>query len=103
MTPNTETSFARHLAADRRLVLLRVLADSAGYQANEYLLDTMLEELGHPVSSDLLRSELAWLTEQGLLTQQPVAAVIIATLTRRGLDVARGRVQVPGVKRPQPE
>ena len=38
-----------------------------------------------------------------MLTQQRVAAVLIATLTRRGLDVARGRAAVPGVARPQPE
>ncbi|MDG9699277.1 VpaChn25_0724 family phage protein [Ottowia cancrivicina] len=105
MTHNFEQQapYARHLARDRRLVILRVLADSAGYQANEYILETMLEELGHVVGSDLLHGELAWLAEQGLLTQQRVAAVLIATLTRRGLDVARGRAAVPGVARPQPE
>ena len=76
MTHNFEQApYARHLARDRRLVILRVLADSAGYQANEYILETMLEELGHVVGSDLLHGELAWLAEQDLLTQQRVAAI----------------------------
>ena len=43
MTPDSKTSFARHLATDRRLALLRVLADSAGYQTNEYLLAKAME------------------------------------------------------------
>lgn len=99
MTP----SFENHLAADRRLVILRLLADSTGYAANEFILQAILADLAHDVSSDKLRAELAWLHEQGLLTTGSVGGVTIATLTERGLDVARGRARVPGVKRPQPE
>ena len=35
--------FSTHLTEDRRLVVLRVLAESAGYTANEYILQQMLE------------------------------------------------------------
>lgn len=96
-------TFEAHQTEDRRLVLLRVLADSTGYQTNEFLLESMLDEMGHTVSNDRLRSDLAWLTEQQLITQQAVGGVTIAKLTARGFDVARGRAQVPGVKRPRPE
>ena len=91
------------LAADRRLVILRLLHESGGYTANEYLIQAALDGFGHSVGRDLLRTELAWLAEQGLVTVQEVGGVQVATLTSRGDDVAEGRAVVPGVKRPEPQ
>jgi len=96
-------TYEQHQTEDRRLVIVRVLADSTSYQANEYLLESMLDSMGHSVSNDRLHSDLAWLAEQQLLTLQRLAGVTIARLSTRGFDVARGRAQVPGVKRPRPE
>ncbi|MFM9881233.1 MAG: ArsR family transcriptional regulator [Burkholderiaceae bacterium] len=98
-----QADFAAHLTADRRLVLLRVLLESAGYAANEYLLQSMAERLGHVASGDRIRSDLAWLAEQELIALDTVADVQIATLLGRGEDVAKGRTEVPGIKRPQPQ
>lgn len=95
------TDFAVHLAEDRRLVILRVLLESAGFTGNEYILQSMAERLGHVVSSDRIRTDLAWLAEQDLITLDDVAGVKIARLTARGEDAARGRTVVPGVKRPR--
>ena len=95
-------SFKEHLAADRRLVVLRLLADSTGYQANVYIVEAALNDMGHATSSDQVKGDLAWLDEQALLTRSDVAGVTIARITRRGLDVARGNATVPGVKRPEP-
>lgn len=100
MTMST-TDFAAHLAEDRRLVYLRVLLESAAYTTNEFLLQSMLESFGHAVSSDRVHTDLAWLAEQGLVSVDVVADVHIAKLLGRGEDVARGRVMVPGVKRPR--
>lgn len=94
--------FASHLTEDRRLVILRVLLDSAAYTANAYLLHSMAEQLGHSVSTDAILTDLAWLEEQGLIHVEVVADVSIARLAQRGEDVARGRTKVPGVKRPRP-
>lgn len=96
-------SFEAHLAADRRLVILRLLEGSSNYTANEYILQTVLAEMAHEISHDKLRGELAWLGEQSLLTLAVAGGVTIAKLTERGLDVAHGRTRVPGVKRPQPD
>lgn len=96
------SDFAEHLAQDRRLVVLRVLLESAAFTANEYILQSMLERLGHAVSGDRLRTDLAWLVEQGLIAVDKVASVQIARLMARGEDVAHGRTIVPGVKRPSP-
>lgn len=103
MIHSSDSPYARHLAADRRLVILRVLAESTGYQANEYTLEAVLDDMGHTVSNQQLHTELAWLAEQGLLDSRTVGGVTIATVTRRGIDVAQGKAQVPGVKRPQPD
>lgn len=94
--------FAQHLAADRRLVILRVLLDSTVYTTNEYMLHDVVGKLGHRVSVDTLRADLSWLAETAqLVTLTNVAGVCIATLTQRGQDVAEGVATVPGVKKPR--
>ena len=93
--------FASHLAEDRRLVILRVLLESAAFTANEFILQKMLENFGHAVSLDRVRTDLAWLKEQELVTVDNVGGVHIAKLTGRGEDVANGRTLQPGVKRPR--
>ena len=95
-------SYAQFETEDRRLVLLRALEASAQYRANDLLLQRYCLAVGHTVSADRLRQDLAWLKEQGLMEVEQVQGVSVATLTTRGLDVATGRAQVPGVQRPQP-
>jgi hypothetical protein len=95
-------TFAERITQDRRLVTLRLLERTPGYSANESLLGLALEDFGHRSSRDLVRTDLAWLAEQQLVTTKEVAGVMIATATRRGLDVAAGKAFVPGVRRPAP-
>ncbi|OGB77383.1 MAG: hypothetical protein A2496_04485 [Burkholderiales bacterium RIFOXYC12_FULL_60_6] len=95
--------FAKLVQADQRLVILLVLAQDPGYSHNEYVLREALAYMGHAISQDKLRTELAWLAEQGLVATTNPAGVVIAKLTGRGKDVATGVVVVPGVKRPEPE
>jgi hypothetical protein len=88
---------------DRRLSILLVLSDSPSYSANAFLLQTAVGSIyGHNVSLDVLRTDLAWLQEQGLVHTSTTADVVVATLTARGVDVAAGRAVQPGVKRPMP-
>jgi hypothetical protein len=95
-------NYAKLVAEDMRLVVLRVLAEDADYSHNEYVLQRMLGRFGHNVSFDRLRSELAWLAEQNLVTTATAGEIWVAKLTRRGADVAAGRTIVPGVQRPGP-
>lgn len=95
--------YTKLVTEDRRLVLLRLLAESEGYSANEYLLATALPGFGHSVSHDRVRTDLDWLDEQGLVRVERPGEVCVATLTARGADVAAGRARVAGVKRPSPE
>ena len=95
--------FADLVAEDQRLRILQLLDQAAGYDLNIRILGDALAALGHRPSQDKLRSELAWLEEQGLVTTHTVGSIVVATATARGLDVAQGRARVPGVKRPAPE
>jgi len=92
--------FSQHLVHDRRLVLLRLLADLAAYRANSSVLTMALAGFGHACSRDQVRTELHWLAEQHLVTLEVMGPVLVATATERGLDVARGLAVVPGVARP---
>ncbi|MFT3758994.1 hypothetical protein [Thauera sp.] len=94
--------FAEHLAADRRLVILKLLEQAPDYRGNAYLLQSALEAFGHSVGMDRLQTDLNWLMEQDLVFLEAVGGVSIAKLTQRGDDVACGRTTVPGVKRPAP-
>lgn len=94
--------FKKFEEEDRRLVILRSLAEDQDYTVNSSILQQALEVWGHKVSRDRLHSDIAWLNEQGLLTYEEVSSVYVAKITQRGLDVSQGTAAVPGVKRPGP-
>jgi Fe2+ or Zn2+ uptake regulation protein len=95
-------TFAEHFAADRRLCILKLLEAAPEFTANEYLLQSALAEHGHSISRAALRTDLAWLAEQGVLTVNDGGALHVAQITERGVDVAHARATVPGIKRPSP-
>lgn len=87
---------------DRRLAILRFLAEDKGYALNTSVLQDALCAIGHSVSRDEVETQGAWLAEQGLVEVNQVGPVNVLKLTARGADVAEGRARVPGVKRPMP-
>lgn len=96
-------SFQKTLTEDRRLSLLLMLAETPGYRANAFLLrDAVAQVYGHEASIDQIKTDVAWLAEQGLVSQTITGEVVMAALTSRGADAAAGRATVPGVKRPMP-
>ncbi|MBE1425631.1 hypothetical protein H4684_002288 [Desulfomicrobium macestii] len=95
-------SFKNLITEDRRLVILRFLSEDPAYRLNTSVLRAALDAYGHSVSRDQVDTEVWWLVEQGLVETESVGPVLVVTLTARGLDVAQGRVAVPGVKRPGP-
>jgi hypothetical protein len=96
------SSFADIKTADIRLLILQTLEQDPGYSANESILHSSAQVMGHKVGIDKVRTEIMWLEEQGYLTTERVLDLLVATITRRGADVAHGRATVPGVKRPDP-
>jgi len=89
---------------DRRLVILRTLAEDVDYRLNTSILHGVVDRFGHGVSRDVIEGDVAWLTENGLVTAETLGdgRVTVVTLTGRGLDVAQGHARHPGVKRPRP-
>ena len=95
-------SFAQFEAEHLRLAILQLLQEDSDYAHNEAVLQSALTALGHGVSTDRLRGELAWLAEQGLIVVDDVSDLHVAKLTVRGADVALGRSRQPGIARPRP-
>jgi len=99
--------FAEHLAADRRLVLLRLLVEANG-EAGESALEKGLLMLGHRAGVDRLsvHADLAFLaeSERACVVLETYnggqGPVVIAAITKRGVAVAEGRVMVDGVAPP---
>ena len=85
----------------QRLVILRLLAEVPGFDLNESILQDGLIAYGLDIGRDGLRTQLAWLQEQGLIRLEKLGATQKAVLTSRGEDVATGRAVVPGIKRPR--
>lgn len=94
--------FSEFARERRRLSALQLLAEAPGYSHNDGVLRAGLAAVGHAVSADALRGDLAWLAEQGLVAVEEVGEVRVARLTERGEDVAAGRAGCPGVARPRP-
>lgn len=96
-------SYQQLVIEDIRLGVLQLLEEDADYAYNENLLQRMLEgQRAHGIGFDLLRNQLRWLEEQGLVTLDDAADVWTVRLTRRGEDVALGHMRLHGVARPAP-
>ena len=101
-------SFAEELAADRRLVMLRALFDAPGNAINEGVGKTIMGNFGHKVGGDIVRADLQFLADHGLVRLEKLARdngsdFWVAHLTLPGEDVAAGRRVHPGVARRGPE
>lgn len=96
-------TYVERVAASQRLCILRCLEQAPGYSVNDSILTDVVNDFCPPIGRDKVRTELAWLSEQGLVTLRHVTDTLsVATATTRGVDVAQGRVTVPGVDRPGP-
>lgn len=98
-------TFAERLREDRRLVILRILAEQPAFRMNSSLLHAGLHHLGVAAARDDVLTDSHWLRDQALVHLEAVPEVPglhLVTLTPRGLDVASGAACVPGVSRPSP-
>ncbi len=94
------------LSKNQRLLILRSLAEANGYQGNETVLKMALECFGHQASRDIVRAELEYLAEHGLVNIEKLPNgrgndLWVARMTLPGLEVSRGKPHV-GVDRPEP-
>lgn len=99
-------SLTNVLAEDRRLVALRLLSEG-GFRASESVLRKGLDFFGHRISHELMRADLEFLREHGLLRIEALhppsgGELWLAHLTDAGDEVARGVSVHPGVARRGP-
>ncbi|WP_194745734.1 ArsR family transcriptional regulator [Thermaurantiacus tibetensis] len=92
-------SYRQHVAEHLRRLILAVMAEAPAYRSNAALLKEAAVHLGIPAGRELVRAELAWLADMGLVT---LTGEEVAELTARGLDVAQGLSHLPGIARPDP-
>lgn len=96
------SDYTEHLAQHRRLTILRLL-EQAGGSANESILQDALDQvgLGALLTRTVVRDLLKWLEDRSLIKQQWFdQTLVVAHITERGVNVAKGKELVEGVKRP---
>ena len=96
------SDYGATLRKHRRLAILRFLKDCDGYAANGSIIRDVLNGVGVTSTTDQVTSELAWLKEQGLITLDDLGALLLATATTRGVEIAQGIASHPDVQRPSP-
>ncbi|ABE50966.1 VpaChn25_0724 family phage protein [Methylobacillus flagellatus] len=96
-------SFKKILQEDRRYLILRALNESKSYRASLILLQAFLESFGQAVSGDVVKGEVAWLEDQGLVRSEKTGQIITVQLLGPGADIAAGRATYPGVRQPTPD
>lgn len=97
-------SYRELVAADRRLCILRLLLEDGGH-GNERVLEKGLESLGHRAGLErsVVRGYLSDLEKTGCITVEfHRDKIMVASITERGVKVARGQVTVDGVAQPSP-
>lgn len=93
-------SYDEVMTLDARLVILRELAAQADGRLNEVLIEKVLDVFGHRRSREWIRTQLRKLEELGTVRITEVGTVLVAALTRTGLDHVERRSFVDGVARP---
>jgi len=96
------TPYQKTLAEHRRITILRLLNDGGGV-ANESILKDGLEEVGLEagLTRAMVRDDLKFLETVGAIRQEWFGdKMVVAHLTERGADIAKGRVVIDGIKRP---
>ncbi|MBB5046778.1 Fe2+ or Zn2+ uptake regulation protein [Rhodopseudomonas rhenobacensis] len=99
-------SLAETFDKDRRLVILRLLAEQDDYSLSAPLITKAAQQLRHRVYPDVVEADLVLLEQHRLLKREELevggSKMTIATLTKFGRDVACGRPH-PMVARPSPK
>ena len=88
---------------DARLVVLRELVKQTDGRLNETILLAVLDQFGHRRSRDWLRTQLRALAELGAVVIREAGSVMVAQITRLGVDHVERRAVIEGIARPSPE
>jgi hypothetical protein len=95
-------SYANHVAADARLIILRELAVQTDGRLNSTLLAAALDGFGHNRSREWLHTQINALQDIGAVQAVPAGSVLVVSITRIGLEHVHRRRQLDGVAIPTP-
>jgi len=95
--------FAQVVNEDARLVILKSLLLSPSGQMNETLIDEALRHFGHNRTRGWVRQQLRYLADMQAVVLDEPGSVLVATITRAGLDHLERKAFIEGVKVPRPE
>jgi hypothetical protein len=91
-------SLATLTAEARRLSILQTLQNAIEYTIN---LDLLCDHLHVGIMT--MVDEMQWLEDHGLAELDQIDGITKVRLTRLGKDIAAGREQLLGVRRPDPQ
>lgn len=94
--------YSEHLAADRRRMILELLAEGQGHGSEKVLYAGLLA-LGEylEVTPDYVREQLVALKAFDCITTEIIRdTIMVAHMTPRGAAVLRGGVKIDGVTQP---
>lgn len=97
------SGYEEYVELDARLVILKGLARQADGRLNEVLITRMLDEFGYNRSREWVRTQLHKMEEVGAIRVTQAGTVVVAAITRSGLDHAERRSTLDGIARPSPE
>lgn len=86
---------------NQRMLILQGLYKDTDYRVSSEMLQRLLKVFGHGIGIAEVNEILANLEARGYVTLERLTeGLIVAKLTRAGLDVAEGTVQVTDIDRP---
>ena len=95
-------NFDEQVQQDGRLVILKELARQTDGRLNESMLMRVLDAFGIRRSRDWARTQLRALEELGAVKLTEPGSVMVAEITRAGMDHVERRIVLEGVARPSP-
>lgn len=95
-------SYADYMVADARLIMLKELARQNDGRLNEAILLNVLDAFGHRRTRDFVRTQLRAMVDVGAVALTEAGSVMIAEITRAGMDHVDRRAVIEGIARPSP-
>lgn len=97
------SDYGEFYEADARLVVLKELANQTDGRLNEVILTRVLDTFGFHRSREWVRTQLRKLEDVRAVTLTEAGTVMIAAITRAGMDHVERRAVLEGVAKPSPE
>lgn len=94
--------YSAFVTEDARLVVLKELAKQTNGTLNETLLLHVLDRFGHMRTREWLRTQLRAMADLGAITISEAGSVMIAAISRGGMDHIERRSIIEGIARPSP-